>query len=87
MCRQRTSRSTASVNIGVPQEMNDMERGHLLPPTGSHNSVQIVNPTTTTITIPSPPRGWFKSSETTTAISPPIGWFESTETTTIKTLD
>lgn len=64
MCRQRNSRKNPSVTGNDPQEMNEMERGHLLPsslPISSHHSVQIGHPITTT-----PSTGWFENSETTT---------------------
>lgn len=61
MCRQRNSRTNTSATGNDPQEMNEMERGHLLPsqlPLSSHHSVQLGQPATT------PPGGWFTNPET-----------------------
>ncbi|XP_015176941.1 PREDICTED: zinc/cadmium resistance protein isoform X1 [Polistes dominula] len=43
MCRQRNSlaRSTASIGGTKQQEVNEMERGHLLSLSGSHHSIQL----------------------------------------------
>ncbi|XP_011298932.1 zinc transporter 1 [Fopius arisanus] len=45
MCRQRNSlaRSTISIGGGDQQEVNEMERGHLLSPPVSHHSVQLTH--------------------------------------------